>query len=166
MFAESGEYYRAAKNARKGGLTELAIDCLQKIEPTNPHYQESLVELGQSFMERDLPGVAVEKLKKALHDQPLGTKNLDIYYTLAVASEQMGGYEEPRTSSSRSSRKITAIGMLSGGYRSSRTNHRKGPPSCRTIKLSKKSSAANVTSSSRRSALAAWASSIVPKTRG
>ncbi len=94
MFAESGDYYRAAKNARKASLTELAIDCLQKIEPTNPHYQESLVELGQSFMERDLPGVAVEKLKRALHDQPLTAKNLDMYYTLAVASEQMGGYEE------------------------------------------------------------------------
>ena len=45
-------------------------------------------------MERDLPGVAVEKLKKALHDQPLAAKNLDIYYTLAVASEQMGSYEK------------------------------------------------------------------------
>ena len=94
MFAESGEYYRAANSARKAGLTELTIDCLQKIEPKNPHYQESLVQLGQSFMERDLPGVAVEKLKKALHDQPLTAKNLDIYYTLAVASEQMGGYVE------------------------------------------------------------------------
>ncbi len=94
MFAESGDYYRAAKNARKEGLTEFAIDCLQKIETTNPNYQESLVELGQSFMERDLPGVAVEKLKKALHDQPLAAKNLDIYYTLAVASEQMGSYEK------------------------------------------------------------------------
>ncbi len=94
MFAESHEYYRASKNARKAGLTELAIDCLQKIEPTNPRYQESLVEPGQSLMERDLPGVAVEKLKKALHDQPLTAKNLDIYYTLAVAFEQMGGYED------------------------------------------------------------------------
>jgi len=43
-------------------------------------------------MERDLPGVAVEKLKKALSGTPLSAKNMDIYHTLAVASEQMGDY--------------------------------------------------------------------------
>jgi len=90
MFAEAGQYYRAAKLARKQGLTELAIDHLQKVDPSHPNYQEALVELGESFIERDLPGVAVEKLKKALAEEPLTAKNLDVYHTLAVASEQMG----------------------------------------------------------------------------
>ena len=90
MFAESGAYYRAAMLARKTGLTELAIDYLQKVQPSDGNYQEALVELAHSFMERDLPGVAVEKLKKALAEQPLSDTNLDIYYTLAVACEQMG----------------------------------------------------------------------------
>ena len=92
MFAESGAYYRAAKLARKQGLTEVAIDYLQKVEPTDANYQNALVELGENFMERDLPGVAVEKLKKALAVQPLSEKNLDVYHTLTVASEQMGDY--------------------------------------------------------------------------
>ena len=90
MNAESGSYYRAAKLARKKGMTELAIEYLQKVAPSDASYQEALVELGESFIERDLPGVAVEKLKKALGDEPLTTKNLDVYHTLAVASEEMG----------------------------------------------------------------------------
>ncbi len=92
MFAESGAYYRAAKLARQQGLTELAIDYLQKVESTDTNYQSALVELGESFMERDLPGVAVEKLKKALASQPISESSLDVYHTLAVASEQMGDY--------------------------------------------------------------------------
>ena len=92
MFAESGAYYRAAKLARKEGLTDLAIDYLQKVEPNDADYQSALVELGENFIERDLPGVAVEKLKRALAAQPLSEKNLDAYHTLAVASEQMGDY--------------------------------------------------------------------------
>ena len=92
MFAESGAYFRAAKLARKEGLTELAIDYLQKVEPSDANYQDALVELGENFMERDLPGVAVEKLKKALAGQTISDKNLDVYHTLAVASEQMGDY--------------------------------------------------------------------------
>ncbi|MGH9337569.1 MAG: protein kinase domain-containing protein, partial [Vicinamibacteria bacterium] len=90
MYAEAGAYYRAATLARKKGLTEQAIDYLQRVQPTDAHYQDALVELAHSFMERDLPGVAVEKLKKALSGAALSAKNMDIYHTLAVASEQMG----------------------------------------------------------------------------
>ena len=90
MNAESGRYYRAATLARKKGMTELAIEYLQKVAPSDGNYQEALVELGESFIERDLPGVAVEKLRKALGEEPLTTKNMDVYHTLAVASEKMG----------------------------------------------------------------------------
>jgi tRNA A-37 threonylcarbamoyl transferase component Bud32 len=90
MYAEAGAYYRAASLARKKGLTDLAIDYLQKVQPSDASYQDALVELAHSFMERDLPGVAVEKLKKALAGTPLSSKNMDVYHTLAVASEHMG----------------------------------------------------------------------------
>lgn len=92
MYAEAGAFYRAATLARKKGLTEQAIDYLQRVQPSDPSYHDALVELAHSFMERDLPGVAVEKLKKALSGAPLSAKNMDIYHTLAVASEQMGDY--------------------------------------------------------------------------
>jgi tetratricopeptide (TPR) repeat protein len=90
MYAEAGAYYRAASLARKKGLTDLAIDYLQKVQVSDASYQDALVELAHSFMERDLPGVAVEKLKKALAGTPLSSKNMDVYHTLAVASEHMG----------------------------------------------------------------------------
>jgi tetratricopeptide (TPR) repeat protein len=90
MYAEAGSYYRAATLARKKGLTEQAIDYLQKVQTSDVNYPDALVELANSFMERDLPGVAAEKLKKALAGAPLSAKNMDIYHTLAVASEHMG----------------------------------------------------------------------------
>jgi tRNA A-37 threonylcarbamoyl transferase component Bud32 len=92
MYAEAGAYYRAATLARKKGLTEQAIDYLQRVQTTDAYYPDALVELAHSFMERDLPGVAVEKLKKALTGAALSAKNMDIYHTLAVASEQMGDF--------------------------------------------------------------------------
>jgi tRNA A-37 threonylcarbamoyl transferase component Bud32 len=92
MYAEGGAYYRAATLARKKGLTDQAIDYLQKVQSADAHYQDALVELAHSFMERDLPGVAVEKLRKALSGLPITAKNLDLYHTLAVACEQMNDF--------------------------------------------------------------------------
>ncbi|HXV63826.1 MAG TPA: protein kinase [Vicinamibacteria bacterium] len=90
MYAEAGAFYRAAHVARDAGLSDLAIDYLQKVSPADPHYREALVELAECFIERDLPGVAVEKLKKALAKMALSADNVSVFYTLAVASEQMG----------------------------------------------------------------------------
>jgi tRNA A-37 threonylcarbamoyl transferase component Bud32 len=90
MYAEAGAFYRAAKLANKAGLSGLAIDYLQRIEPGDENYQDSLVLLAHNFMDRDLPGVAVEKLKKALGPRALSASTMDIFYTLAVASEAMG----------------------------------------------------------------------------
>ena len=42
---------------------------LQKVTDSSPDYQAALVDLADSFIEQDMPGVAVEKLKRALGDK-------------------------------------------------------------------------------------------------
>ena len=94
MYNEAGLFYRAAVVAKKAGMAEQAIAYLQKVKPDSPAYTAALVRLARNFIEQDLPGVAVEKLRKALSDQPLTAKNLDVYYTWAEAAEQMGDYKK------------------------------------------------------------------------
>jgi tetratricopeptide (TPR) repeat protein len=96
MFNEAGLYYRAAVAARKAGLGEQAITYLQKVKTNSADYLPALVQLAEHFMERDLPGVAVEKLQKALAGKPVSANTLGIYYTLAEATEQMGDHERAR----------------------------------------------------------------------
>jgi tetratricopeptide (TPR) repeat protein len=94
MFSEAGRFYRAALAAKKAGMIDQAIAHLQKVKPDSADYTASLVELAEHFMERGLPGVALQKLRKALGDQPLTSKNMDAYYAMAEACQEMGDIEE------------------------------------------------------------------------
>lgn len=92
MYAEAKLYFRAALVCKKAGLSDQAIANLQKVDPDSPEYRPALVELGKHFIDRDLPGVAVEKLRRAVGSETLTRENLEVYYVLAEASEQMGDY--------------------------------------------------------------------------
>ena len=118
MFGEAGDYYRAAVAAKKAGMVDQAIVHLQKVRPDSSEYPASLVELAEHLMERGLPGVAVQKLRKALGDQPLYSGNMDVYYALAEASQEMGDIDE----ACEILRSIVAGGLrLSGrGWKTSR----------------------------------------------
>lgn len=93
MFSEAGLFYKAALAARKAGLVDFAIAHLQKVGPDSADYQASLVELASHFRDRGLPGVAVEKLRKAIGDLPISAANLDLHYAMAEACEEMGAVE-------------------------------------------------------------------------
>ncbi|MEE9180744.1 MAG: protein kinase [Vicinamibacteria bacterium] len=94
MFGEAGHYYRAAVAAKKAGMVDQAIAHLQKVRPDSSEYSASLVELAEHLLERGLPGVAVQKLRKALGNQPLHSANMDAYYAMAEASQEMGDIDE------------------------------------------------------------------------
>ncbi len=93
MYGEAGLFYRAALAAKQDGLTDLAIAHLQKVAVDSPNYQASLVELAAHFKDRGLPGVAVEKLRKAIGEDPLSADNIDLYYAMAEACQEMGDIE-------------------------------------------------------------------------
>ncbi len=97
MYAEAGRFYQAAKLARKVGFSDQAIDYLQKVTDSSPDYQAALVDLADSFIEQDMPGVAVEKLKRALGDKSVSSETLDIFYTLAEAHDKMGDPQSAAT---------------------------------------------------------------------
>jgi tetratricopeptide (TPR) repeat protein len=94
MYDEAGLFYRAATVSKKAGLSEQSIAYLQKVGLDSPDYMAALIQLAQHFMERDLPGVAVEKLRKGLANKPVSRDTLNVYYTLADATEQMGDFEK------------------------------------------------------------------------
>src|SRR3990172_6801617 len=90
MFGEAGRFYGAALAAKKAGMVDQAIAHLQRVAPDSREYQVSLVELAGHFTDRGLPGVALEKLRKAIGDQPLSSHNIDVYYAMAEAAQEMG----------------------------------------------------------------------------
>ncbi len=94
MYREAGLIYKAAMVAKKADLNEEAIACLQKIKPDSEDYRRAQVELANHFMERSMPGVAVEKLRKAIGKQSVSLGNLAVYYSLADAVEQLGDYKK------------------------------------------------------------------------
>jgi tetratricopeptide (TPR) repeat protein len=96
MYAEAGLCYRAGVAAREAGRIEQAVAYLQKVKPGTADYRPASLELAHHFMDRGLPGVALEKLRKLAAREPISAENLDLYYAIAEACERAGEYLEAR----------------------------------------------------------------------
>ena len=96
IYGEAGLFYRAGVAAREAGRIEQAVAYLQKVKPGTADYRLASLELAQHFLDRGLPGVALEKLVKVAAREPLSAENLDLYYAIADASEKAGEYAQAR----------------------------------------------------------------------
>lgn len=101
LFEEAGDQPRAIALYEKAGLTfksgeaaalagdrDRAIALLQRVDPSDEHYRAATALLGQMFVESGRPGLAVERLQKAIGGEPVANSNLDLYYWLAAAHEK------------------------------------------------------------------------------
>ncbi|HXV59492.1 MAG TPA: protein kinase, partial [Vicinamibacteria bacterium] len=94
LYEKSGQFYEAGKLAHEQNHADRAIRLLQQVESDHEHYDSATLILSRLFIDKDLPGLAVEKLKRLLGDQQIGGQNLGHYYWLGVAYETMGKLDE------------------------------------------------------------------------
>ncbi|HSF17448.1 MAG TPA: protein kinase [Vicinamibacteria bacterium] len=94
LYEKSGQFYEAGKLAHEQNHADRAIRLLQQVDSDHEHYDSATLILSRLFIDKDLPGLAVEKLTRLLGDQQIGGQNLGHYYWLGVAYETMGKLDE------------------------------------------------------------------------
>ena len=88
LFEKAGLTFKSGEAAAQAGDRDRAIALLQRVEPSDEHSGAAAALLGQLFVESGRPGLAVERLQKAIGGKPVSNANLDLYYWLAAAHEK------------------------------------------------------------------------------
>jgi len=88
LYEKAGLTFKSGEAAAQAGDRDRAIALLQRVDPTDEHYGPAAALLGQLFVESGRPGLAVERLQKAIGGKPVSKANLDLYYWLAAAHEK------------------------------------------------------------------------------
>ena len=88
LFEKAGLTFKSGEAAAQAGDRDRAIELLQQVEPSDEHSAAAAALLGQLFVESGRPGLAVERLQKAIGGKPVSSANLELYYWLAAAHEK------------------------------------------------------------------------------
>jgi serine/threonine-protein kinase len=78
-----------------GGRQDEAIRLMQKLTENPDRRREALRILGECFLAKQLPDVAIDRFKEAIGpaDKP-GKDNIDLYYNIGIAHEQASRFDE------------------------------------------------------------------------
>ena len=87
LYEKAGLTFRSGEAAAAAGDRDRAIALLQRVAPSDENHAEAAALLGKLFVETGRPGLAVERLQKAIAGEPVDHSNIELYYWLAAAHE-------------------------------------------------------------------------------
>lgn len=87
-------YLDAARFYDSKGQKDQAIEVLQKIDADSPDYYLACNLLGRLFADKNIIGIAREKLSEAVEKKEISKRNLELFYDLAVFQESHGEEEK------------------------------------------------------------------------
>jgi tetratricopeptide (TPR) repeat protein len=94
LYEQSRRYYEAGKLAHGLGDSDRAIQLLQQVDGSHENYDAATLTLAQLFIQRNMPALAVDKLKRLIGEQQISAANLDHFYSLGLAYEKLGNDAE------------------------------------------------------------------------
>ncbi len=94
LYEQSRRFYEAGKLAHGLGDSDRAIQLLQQVDGGHEHYDASTLILSQLFVQKNMPALAVDKLKRLLGEQQISGANIDHFYSLGLAYEKLGNSAE------------------------------------------------------------------------
>jgi tetratricopeptide (TPR) repeat protein len=90
LFGRAGFAFKSGEAAAQSGDREKAITLLQTVRPDDENYRAATELLARLFIETGRPGLAFERVQKALGGEAVSAANLDLYYWLARTHEASG----------------------------------------------------------------------------
>jgi tetratricopeptide (TPR) repeat protein len=96
-YEKGQEYYGAALAYVHLKKWADAIRCLQKIKEGDPHFNESRALLGRAFYEMHDYAHAAATLENHLMNERVRSENIDYFWMLALAYEQLGELEKSKS---------------------------------------------------------------------
>ncbi len=94
LYEKSRQFYEAGKLAHALGDGDRAIQLLQQVDSNHEHYDTATLLLSQLFINKNMPALAIDKLKRLLGEQQIGTSNIEQFYALGLAYERLGNTAE------------------------------------------------------------------------
>jgi serine/threonine-protein kinase len=94
LYAKAGLTFKSGEAAAKAGERDKAIALLQRVGASDENYRAATELLARLFIEARMPGLAIERVQKAIAGQPVSPATLDLYYWLALAQETSGNGAE------------------------------------------------------------------------
>lgn len=90
----SGEFFAAAILYRQMGLRDKELAALQKVQPGEPGYADSIIRMSEFFKEEGRHDLATEKLNAIIDGREPDSSNVDYYYMLGTVYEDAKKYED------------------------------------------------------------------------
>jgi serine/threonine-protein kinase len=90
LYDRAGLTFKSGEAAARAGDRDQAIALLQRVAPTDENYRGATELLAQLFIEAGRPALAIERVHKAIGEQPVSSANLDLFYWLGAAHEANG----------------------------------------------------------------------------
>ncbi|HKZ33268.1 MAG TPA: protein kinase [Vicinamibacteria bacterium] len=94
LYGRAGFAFKSGEAAARAGEREKAIALLQRVQHSDENYRAASELLARLFIETGRPPLAIEKMKKAIGNEPISAANLDFHYWLALAHEAAGARAE------------------------------------------------------------------------
>jgi len=94
LYEQSRRFYEAGKLAHVLGDSDRAIQLLQQVDGGHENYDAATLTLAQLFIQKNMPALAVDKLKRLIGEQQISSANLDHFYSLGLAYEKLGNDAE------------------------------------------------------------------------
>ncbi len=94
LYEQSRRYYEAGKLAHGMGDSNRAIQLLQQVDGGHENYDAATLTLAQLFIQKNMPALAVDKLKRLIGEQQISASNIDHFYSLGLAYEKLGNDAE------------------------------------------------------------------------
>ncbi|MGH9336816.1 MAG: protein kinase domain-containing protein, partial [Vicinamibacteria bacterium] len=94
LYEESKRFYEAGRLAHEFGDAERAIQLLQQVDGGHEQYDSATLVLSQLFIQKNMPALAVDKLKRLLGEQQISGANIAHFYNLGLAHERLGNDAE------------------------------------------------------------------------
>ncbi|HXN07752.1 MAG TPA: protein kinase [Nitrospiria bacterium] len=92
---EKGEnYFRAGEIIKRLGQSDRAISLFQKVDTESKDYDQASFFLGNLFQQKGMVGPAREKYLKLIERKGVTRESIEVYYNLAVLTEEMGDFHE------------------------------------------------------------------------
>jgi len=90
LFGRAGLTFKSGEAAARVGQREKAIALLQRVAAGDENYRAATELLARLFIESGMPALALERVQKAIGNEPVSPATLDLYYWLGLAHEAAG----------------------------------------------------------------------------
>jgi tetratricopeptide (TPR) repeat protein len=87
LYEKAGLTFKSGEAAAAAGDSTRAIALLQRVPASDENFNTATEILARLFLESGRPGVAADRLQRAIGGQPASSANLDLYYWLAISLE-------------------------------------------------------------------------------